>query len=252
VKRIIRLNPRGWRERYGEEMDDLLDERPMGPFELIDLILGAIDAHLHLRGLGNYSEHRKGFTMSLRTAGSAAIIGGAVWGLTWVLVAAGEIAGGDGGMPIAFLTILIAAAAILVALAGLSAYQARVHRVAIWVSFLVPAMGILALMVGFGGIWLGDAMYWLGLLAFIAGSILFGAVTFVTAALSRSAAAMLAGGSAVQLVGFTIMFAVADWSSPVQYVAILGMTAGSVGWVALGLDAVRRDRLPTTSRPAAA
>jgi len=64
MKRIVRLYPAAWRERYGDEMEALLEDRPVGPFDLIDLLLGAFDAHLHLRGLGHASEHRKGVTMS--------------------------------------------------------------------------------------------------------------------------------------------------------------------------------------------
>lgn len=82
MKRLVRLYPAAWRERYGDEMEALLDERPLGPFDAVDLFLGALDGHLHLRGLGHASEHEKGITMSLRTAGIAAIIAGTFWGLT--------------------------------------------------------------------------------------------------------------------------------------------------------------------------
>ena len=30
----------------------VLEERPLGPFDVADVLLGALDAHLHLRGLG--------------------------------------------------------------------------------------------------------------------------------------------------------------------------------------------------------
>ena len=53
----------------------MLEERALGPFDVADVLLGALDAHLHLRGLGAASEHRKGFTMSLRIGGYAAILG---------------------------------------------------------------------------------------------------------------------------------------------------------------------------------
>ena len=253
---IIGLYPKAWRERYGEEMETILEERASGPFELIDLLLGALDAHLHLRGLDDHSEHRKGVTMSLRTAGIAAIIGGAFWGLTWLLIAVNEIFGnGDGDVPLAFLTILISSAAILVALAGLSAYQARIHRRLTWASFLLPAAGIALLMVGFLGMGVADGMYTVGMvgvLGFMVGSMLFGTVTYVTGAMSRAAAALLTVGSGVQLVGMLVMFGIADWNSPIQFLALAGVAAGSVGWIALGTDAVRRDRLPVATGPAAA
>ena len=82
---LIRLYPARWRARYGDEFEALLAERPLGPFDVADVALGALDAHLHLRGLGSWSEHRRGFPMSLRIGAWAAIVGGALLfsGLRW-------------------------------------------------------------------------------------------------------------------------------------------------------------------------
>ena len=76
---LIRLYPARWRERYGDEFAAVLAERPLGPFDVADVLLGALDAHLHLRGLGAASQHAKGFAMSLRIGGYAAILGGILW-----------------------------------------------------------------------------------------------------------------------------------------------------------------------------
>ncbi|HTX78405.1 MAG TPA: hypothetical protein VMC62_01990, partial [Longilinea sp.] len=43
---LIRLYPRPWRERYGEEFDMLLEECLHSPLDVVDIVLGAIDAHL--------------------------------------------------------------------------------------------------------------------------------------------------------------------------------------------------------------
>ncbi len=43
----MRLYPAAWRARYGTEMLDLLDERPPTWRDAIDLVRGALDAHLH-------------------------------------------------------------------------------------------------------------------------------------------------------------------------------------------------------------
>ena len=64
---LVRVYPPRWRARYGAEFETLLEERPLGPFDVADVLLGALDAHLHLRGLGAASEHTKGFTMTLVT-----------------------------------------------------------------------------------------------------------------------------------------------------------------------------------------
>jgi hypothetical protein len=45
----LRLYPRDWRERYGEEIGALLGERPVGWPARLDLLRGAFDAHLHPR-----------------------------------------------------------------------------------------------------------------------------------------------------------------------------------------------------------
>lgn len=44
--RLLRAYPRWWRERYGDEMRALLEARPPDPRARIDLVRGALDAHL--------------------------------------------------------------------------------------------------------------------------------------------------------------------------------------------------------------
>lgn len=45
--RLLRLYPEHWRVRYGEEFAALLETCPPTPFVLLDVLLGALDAHLH-------------------------------------------------------------------------------------------------------------------------------------------------------------------------------------------------------------
>lgn len=47
MKRLVRLYPRGWRDRYGDELHEFLARRGAGLGTTLDLIRGAIDAHLH-------------------------------------------------------------------------------------------------------------------------------------------------------------------------------------------------------------
>ena len=44
---ILRLYPTPWRRRYGDEVAGLLVERPPGIRDRLDLLGGALDAHLH-------------------------------------------------------------------------------------------------------------------------------------------------------------------------------------------------------------
>jgi hypothetical protein len=43
---LLRLYPRAWRARYGEEFAALLAESRLSPFVVCDVLLGALDAHL--------------------------------------------------------------------------------------------------------------------------------------------------------------------------------------------------------------
>ena len=45
-QRLLRLYPRAWQERYGDEMTDLLGTRPLPPLQVIDIVMGAVDAWL--------------------------------------------------------------------------------------------------------------------------------------------------------------------------------------------------------------
>ena len=45
--RLTTLYPRAWRARYGDELEAVLEEAQLGFRDRIDLVRGAIDAHLH-------------------------------------------------------------------------------------------------------------------------------------------------------------------------------------------------------------
>jgi hypothetical protein len=133
---LLRLYPARWRTRYGDEFATLLGERPLGPFDVADVLLGALDAHLHLRGLGSYSEHRRGFPMSLRLGGFAAFAGGALLLTGWVWSGV-DSADSDPGIWFFMAGMIL----LLIGLTGLSAFQARTHPALVWAAFLVPAVG---------------------------------------------------------------------------------------------------------------
>lgn len=44
---LVRLYPKGWRERYGPEIEALTEHRPVTVRSILDLLRGVIDAHLH-------------------------------------------------------------------------------------------------------------------------------------------------------------------------------------------------------------
>lgn len=115
---LIRLYPAAWRARYGAEFEELLTERPPALRDLVDIVLGAVDARLTPQVASEHVVRRAQVTD--RLAGAAAIAGGLVWSLTylggWLLQAEGDLS----------LPILVAWALMLVSLPG--SYLVRYTR----------------------------------------------------------------------------------------------------------------------------
>ena len=245
---LLRLYPAAWRGRYGDEFAAMLEERPLGPFDVADVLLAAIDAHLNLRGRWAEAGHRRGFSMTLRIGGAAAALGGATWAaaLVWGAIDASD----ESEIPA--LGLIAASVLLLIGLVGLSAFQARIHPRLVWAAFAIPAVGNVVSIVGLVGIGIvGDrpflwadspwAVWMVGLGAIVIGSLLFALATARTAALSRPAGLVLAVGSAamvfamlVSLLGLVVVDGVLLLLPPVV------LFAG--GWIWLGVDAIRRDR----------
>jgi hypothetical protein len=235
---LLRLYPAAWRRRFGDEFAALLEERPIGPFDVADVLLGAVDAHLNLRGRWAGAGHRRGFAMTLRIGGLAAIAGSILFatGMVWTNSnPEGEL------FPPAYL-VVIGNVILIVALMGLSAFQARHRRGLVWAAFAIPAVGNALSVIGIAGMTFTDAPFiggesgwaiWgIGLLTMLLGSILFAVATLATEALSRRAAIALLTGCAVTVLGA---------GGFVPFIA-LGLTLFVAGWIWLGIDAIRRDR----------
>lgn len=240
---LVRCYPARWRARYGDEFAALLEERPLGPFDVADVLLGALDAHLHLRGHGAASEHRKGFGMSLRIGGWAAIGGG----LLWILALLAESA------PLALVGTLLW----VVAIAGLSAFQARRDPILVWAALAVATLGALATLVGIGGMSDGvDGpilifpsswdLFNVGAVTLSAGSGLFGLATIRSGNLPRAGALLLTicgflAAAALLAVVTPVGLALGVSEGDVWALIFGGATALAVGWIALGVAVVRRD-----------
>ena len=46
---LLAVYPASWRRRYGEEFRAVLESRPLGPFDVADVLLGALDAATPVR-----------------------------------------------------------------------------------------------------------------------------------------------------------------------------------------------------------
>ena len=244
---LIRLYPARWRARYGDEFESILEERALGPFDVADILLGALDAQLRLRKVGADIAHGRGFIMSLRIGGTAAIIGAAFWPVGF-FITAGNRGIGPIDPVVARLLLIAGSLALLVALAGLSAFQARTHPGFAWAAFVIPAVGTIASIVGIVGFQLSEDYFlaWaLGTITFFVGSGLFAIATYRTAALSRGAAVLLGVDSAL-----TMIFATSGGANPSPVLMAVALSGFGLGWFALGVQAIRVDRPATEPRPA--
>jgi hypothetical protein len=233
---LIRLYPASWRARYGEEFEAILEERPLGPFDVADILLGAMDAQLRPRGHGAVS-HGRGLSMTLRIGGFAAVIGAGLLA-TAGLLSYGLVSVAGGVQPFLLFTGLVA---LLVALAGLSAFQARAHPRLTWGAFAMTTVGTIVAAIGlvtttpdtYWALWVG------GLLTALVGSALFAISTYRTATLSRPGAVLLGIGSILPFVGLN--------QQPLYLASVISFL---LGWLVLGVQAIRLDRPATTPRPA--
>jgi hypothetical protein len=238
---LIRCYPAVWRERYGDEFASLLDERPLGPFDVADILLGALDARLRMRGRRAGLPERKGFTMSLRIGGIAAILGAVALATAWFL-AYGLV---DVDDTVAWLTLFVGLVLLLVGVAGLSAFQARIDPFLSWASFGLLTAGTIIAAIGVVGAAFGRDGFWdlgfLGVLLTDFGTLMFAIVTYQTAALSRGAAVLLAVGAILPVVAMVS-------SLPILVAGALAFFL--LGWFLLGVQAIRLDSPATDPRAA--
>jgi hypothetical protein len=241
---LIRCYPAAWRERYGDEFEAILEERPLGPFDVADIILGALDARLRMRDRRAGVTQGKGFSMSLRIGGIAAILGAATLATGWV-VGSGLVSGTETAGPLAGILLLVGMGSLLVAIAGLTAFQARTYPIMSWAACGLLIVGTVIAAVGFLGALLGRDGFWdagaVGVVTALVGSTLFAIVTYRTAALSRAAAVLLGVGSVVPFLSIPT-------NQPIFIVGAL--VCFLVGWLLLGLQAIRLDGPATDPHPA--
>ena len=138
--------------------------------------------------------------MSLRIGGIAAIVGAS---LIVIVIA---LTGGrtEGSEPASSIALLVALAALLVALTGMSAFQARSNPSLVWTAFGVTAVGTLAIFIA-GDSDLAsavptdwrDGLLPIGAVTAALGSATFGIATYRGSVLSRKGALSLVIGPVV-------------------------------------------------------
>jgi len=244
---LLALYPAQWRRRYGEEFRAVLESRPLGPFDVADVLLGALDARARVLRIAGSPDRSGGTFTMLRLGGIGAVVGGALWTIGFL--------GGNADSANVEIWNSIAATgslAILLALVGLSAFQARRSPRLAWAAFVIPAAGTLVSVVGMFGMAtqpedapmvLGFAPWeiWaVGLLALVIGSILFAVATIQAEVLSRAAAIALAVTAGAFVVLGLFGFGNSESQGGGDLVIAATVIAFGGSWAWLGVSALRR------------
>lgn len=248
---LIRLYPAGWRARYGDEFLAILEERPLGPFDVADVVLGAIDARLWLRIHEADIAQERRFSVSLRGSGIAALLGASLIVIVIVLTRGLEA---EADEPASKIALLLGLGALTVALTGMSAFQARSNPKLVWTAFGVTAVGAVAILIaGVTDLTAGGSADWragllpVGAITAALGSACFGIATYRVSVLSRNGALALVFGPAVGFVGAIAV------SQNIWELGLLLVMIGSIGflagWFTLGVAAIRLDRTAAHPRP---
>ena len=182
-----------------------------------------------------------------RIGAIAAIAGGALWILT-LAVAVREVPEDPATLEVTMVLVGLTLSLFVVALAALSAVQARSHRLLVWASFLLPAAGAVLLV---GGTvaqlavgdrplvgWLTPYAFWIfGSTMALVGCVLFGIVSAAAGGLTRSSAVLLSVGAVVQLITLVATDHARD-----EWLMLVGAVTFGLGWILVGVGAARAER----------
>jgi hypothetical protein len=241
---LLAFYPAPWRRRYGEEFRAVLESRPLGPFDVADVLLGALDARARTVRLAGSVEPHGGRHTMLRIGGTGALTGGTLWVSGFI----GASVIRDDSVPW-ILLITLGTAGILLALVGLSAFQAHRSPRLAWAAFLIPGLGSLISIVGLIGMmsvtdsdgpYLASFSAWavwaIGSFGTLIGCVLFGLATYRAAVLSRAGALGLSVSSVVVAITATGMT-----DHPYGQILLASSLLAFAGsWALLGVSALRR------------
>jgi hypothetical protein len=172
MSRLVDLYPRAWRERYGAELADLLEQRPPSLLDRVDLVRGAVDARIHPQLVAPASpEPVDDGVINARRAGWFTLAGAATW-LGGVVVAVngplvhdewGTYRDGGGGLPLIILAMALLAVGIAATAERLPSGD-RLGRAGAWLAggggllwAMAPWVMVTGLVGAFGFVCLGVA-----------------------------------------------------------------------------------------------
>lgn len=259
---LVRLYPSAWRARYAEEFTALLDERPLGPWDVADIVVSAADAHFRRQTDHDIQVSRGGSIMADRRWGFAGVAGGALWtaglfavtfdpsGRPWSVRTMFAMA--PWPWPAA-LAMILGLGLLLAAVVGMSAVPARRSPRLVWASAAAVVVAIVAAVVGLVGIQafasptsvagaesfeIAWTVWGLALVGVSIASGLFGIATVLSQTYSRAAGILLIAGSALVVATIlggatasTIGLMKASWWLGLFFV---GLVIFATGWISLG------------------
>jgi hypothetical protein len=217
------LYPAPWRHRYGEEFLALLEDRPPRGLQLVDVVWGALDAHLFPQA----PEGR--FRMFTRIAGIAALLAGVaiLMGFLFFIPNVNEY------------TVPAFYGLATVGLVGIHLRQVSVRPGLAWLGFLLALLGLVS---GIGFVVLtrigviptsGGELGWLAGIALWIGSSALGAVMLATRVFPISCGLAFAIGSPIAMIGLVAGSATLS-GGVLDILGQVGIVIYALGWLGIG------------------
>jgi hypothetical protein len=219
VKSLVRLYPSAWRERYEAELVDLLAERPLSPRDAIDLVRGAIDAHLHPQ------VDSAPMPWTHRLPGIAVLSTGLLWCAAILQVVAGNL-GSDELIGLAAMTALI----------GLPGDYLMVHGRRIAAAFGSVALAVVLM---FSVPWVLSVVIFFGVATLVLGGTL--SLAAIRAGIGATRRWVLLGGTVmVPVVVAAAVSTGAIVDETTSRVALLVALPYGIAWATLGVRMIVR------------
>ena len=269
---LVRLYPRSWRARYGEEFLDLLEQRPLSPSDVLDILLAAGDARRRERAgwrPAGVSDRAAG-----RRWGLAAIAGGSLFSLG-LLTAVFDDGVRLSDMPslllpavipvLSAVSVITGITLLLAAIIGLGVDVGRRHTGVVWTSVGLTALALITTIGAFavmqanalhrteGGLLYGTFVYFQArwvfgascLVGIPAATMLYAVATLRAGPTLRLASRIMVVASLAVLGGF-VTGGGGLIEGPLREpwwlgLVVVGLAGMAIGWVVLGWTA-ERDR----------
>jgi len=231
-QRLVRLYPEAWRQRYGDEFAAVLEQQPASVVEVLDIVWGAMDAHLFPQA----PEGR--FRMFTRIAGLAALTAGIALLVGFI----GIFGAGFADLDVNRYTVPVFYLGAIIGLVGIHLRQVVIRPGLAWLGFvaafiplgwgivgivLSPMVAVPQLMAGELG-YLAGAALWIG-------SVVLGATLLAIRVFPTVVGLLLTVSSPVAMIGL-LVGNTPGAGQALQLFAQGGILLFAVAWVGIGLS----------------